>query len=261
MRALKGLEEMIPLSVTHWLMAQDGWTFADGPGVVPDPIHGARYLHQLYTAAQADYSGRATIPLLWDRRRGTIVNNESADLLRMLNRAFDPLGARAGDYCPDALRAEIDEVNARVYDGLNNGVYKAGFATAQAAYEEAAAAVFETMDWLERRLSDRRWLVGNRFTEADIRLFTTLYRFDEVYHGHFKCNRRRLVDYPALWAFARDVFQIPGVAGTVNMTHVKRHYYESHRTINPTAIVPLGPAPDFAAPHGREALGPAALPA
>lgn len=254
-RALKGLEAMVPVSVVHWLMREDGWTFADGPGVIPDPVHGARFLHQVYTAAQADYSGRVTVPVLWDRQRGTIVNNESAEILRMFSTAFDGLGARPGDFYPEDLRAEIDAVNDRVYDGLNNGVYKAGFATAQDAYEEAATAVFETLDWLEARLAQRRWLVGDRLTEADIRLFTTLVRFDEVYHGHFKCNRARIVDYPNLWGFTRELFQLPGVAATVNMDHVKRHYFESHRTINPTGIVPIGPAPDFLAPHGREGVG------
>ncbi len=254
-RALKGLEAMVPVSVVHWLMREDGWTFADGPGVIPDPVHGARFLHQVYTAAQADYSGRVTVPVLWDRQRGTIVNNESAEILRMFSTAFDGLGARPGDFYPEDLRAEIDAVNDRVYDGLNNGVYKAGFATAQDAYEEAATAVFETLDWLEARLAQRRWLVGDRLTEADIRLFTTLVRFDEVYHGHFKCNRARIVDYPNLCGFTRELFQLPGVAATVNMDHVKRHYFESHRTINPTGIVPIGPAPDFLAPHGREGVG------
>ena len=254
-RALKGLEEMIPMSVVHWLMVEDGWTFADGPGVVPDPLHDARFLHQVYTAARPDYSGRVTVPVLWDKQRGTIVNNESSEIIRMLTRAFDAVGATPGDFYPEELRDEIDAVNDRVYDGCNNGVYKAGFATSQSAYEEAVAGVFETLDWAEERLSRQRYLAGDRLTEADIRLFTTLLRFDEVYHGHFKCNRRRIVDYPNLWGFTRELFQLPGVAATVNMEHIKRHYYESHRTINPTAIVPVGPAPDFAAPHGRDALG------
>ena len=256
MRALKGLAEMIPVSVVHWLMAEDGWTFADGPGVIPDPIHGARFLHQVYTAAQPDYSGRVTVPLLWDNKQRRIVNNESAEIIRMLTGAFDALGAEPGDYYPDELRDEIDAVNARVYDGCNNGVYKAGFATSQAAYDEAVAGVFETLDWVEERLSRQPYLAGDRLTEADIRLFTTLVRFDEVYHGHFKCNRRRIVDYPNLWGFTREIFQLPGIAATVNMEHIKRHYYESHRTINPTGIVPVGPAPDFMTPHGRGAFNP-----
>jgi putative glutathione S-transferase len=254
MRVLKGLEALIPESVVHWRMAEHGWTFADADGVVPDPIHGARYLYEIYTAAQPNYTGRVTVPVLWDKERRTIVNNESSEIIRMMTRAFDGVGATPGDYYPEPLRAEIDAVNARVYDTLNNGVYKAGFATSQAAYEEAVAGVFDTLAWLEDRLSRRRYLVGTQLTEADIRLFTTLVRFDEVYHGHFKCNLRRLVDYPNLWSFARDIFQIPGVASTVNIEHIKRHYYESHRTINPTAIVPIGPSPDFWEPHGREAL-------
>jgi putative glutathione S-transferase len=246
---------MIPVSIVHWLMAEDGWTFADGPAVVPDPIHHARFLYQVYTAARPDYSGRVTVPLLWDRKLGTIVNNESAEIIRMLNQAFDGLGAKAGDFYPEALRGEIDAVNARVYETVDNGVYKSGFATSQAAHDEAVAALFDTLDWLDERLSRQRYLAGERLTEADIRLFTTLVRFDEVYHGHFKCNRRRIVDYPNLWAFTRELFQLPGVAATVNMEHIKHHYYESHRTINPTGIVPVGPAPDFARPHGREAIG------
>ena len=255
MRALKGLEGMIGVSVVHWLMREDGWTFAEGPGTVPDTVNDARFLHQVYTAADPHYSGRATVPVLWDKRTGTIVNNESSEVIRMLGSAFDGVGAAAGDYYPEPLRAEIDAVNARIYGTLNNGVYKAGFATTQAAYEEAVRPLFETLDWLEARLAERRFLLGGAFTEADIRLFTTLVRFDPVYAGHFKCNLRRLVDYPHLWAYARDVFQRPGVAATVDFEHIKRHYYESHRGVNPTGIVPVGPLLDFTAPHGREALG------
>lgn len=254
MRVLKGLEDMISLSVVHWLMREDGWTFAEGPGVIPDNLNNAKYLHQVYTAAQTDYSGRVTVPILWDKQQGIIVNNESSEIIRILTGAFDAVGAKPGDYYPEELRGEIDAVNARVYDGVNNGVYKAGFATSQSAYDEAVAQVFDTLDWLEERLSRQRYLVGGQLTEADIRLFTTLVRFDEVYHGHFKCNRRRIVDYPNVWAFTREMFQLPGVAATVNMEHIKRHYYESHDTINPTGIVPVGPAPDFSAPHGRDAL-------
>jgi putative glutathione S-transferase len=255
MRALKGLDAMIFVSIVHWLMAENGWTFADGPGVVPDPIHHARFLHGVYTAAERTYTGRVTVPVLWDRKHATIVNNESAEIIRMLASAFDGVGAKPGDFYPAPLRGEIDTVNARVYDGVNNGVYKAGFATSQQAYGDAVAGVFDTLDWLEERLARRRYLVGDMLTEADIRLFTTLIRFDEVYHGHFKCNRRRLVDYPSLWGFTRDVFQQPGIAATVNMAHIKRHYYESHTTINPTGIVPVGPDPDCGAPHGRDHLG------
>ena len=254
MRALKGLEDMISVSVVHWLMREDGWTFTNGPGVVPDNLNNAEYLHQVYTAAQTDYSGRVTVPILWDKQQGIIVNNESSEIIRILTGAFDEVGAKPGDYYPDELRVRIDAVNARVYDGLNNGVYKAGFATSQSAYDEAVAQVFDTLDWLEELLSRQRYLAGTQLTEADIRLFTTLVRFDEVYHGHFKCNRRRIVDYPNVWAFTREMYQLPGVAETVNMEHIKRHYYESHDTINPTGIVPVGPAPDFSAPHGRDAL-------
>lgn len=251
MRALKGLEGLISVSVVHWLMAENGWTFAQGPGVVPDPIHHAQFMHQIYTAAQADYSGRVTVPVIWDKQTGTIVNNESAEILRMLNRAFDDLGALPGDYCPAHLEAEIDAVNARVYDTVNNGVYKAGFATTQAAYEEAIAPLFDTLDWLDARLERSRFLIGDSLTEADIRLFTTLVRFDAVYYGHFKCNLRRIEDYPQLSGYLRDIYQMPGIAQTVNFQHIKGHYYESHKTINPTGIVPLGPLLDLEAPSGR----------
>ncbi|WP_321792904.1 glutathione S-transferase family protein [Caballeronia sp. J97] len=245
MRALKGLEGMIDVSVVNWLMLENGWTFDDAPGVVPDKVNGARYLHQVYTAADPHYSGRVTVPILWDKQRGTIVNNESSEIIRMLNSAFDGIGAKAGDYYPRALRDEIDALNARIYDAVNNGVYKAGFATTQAAYEEAVTPLFDTLDFLEARLDTRRYLTGDGFTEADIRLFTTLVRFDAVYVGHFKCNLRRIVDYPNLSKFTREIYRMPGVAATVNFGHIKRHYYESHRTINPTGIVPAGPLLDF----------------
>lgn len=255
MRRLKGLEDRIGVSVVHWLMREEGWTFADGPGVVPDTVNHARVLHQVYTAADPQYSGRVTVPVLWDRQRATIVSNESSEILRMMNSAFDAIGATPGDYYPAELRAEIDTVNARIYDTVNNGVYKAGFATSQAAYEEAVWPLFESLDWLEATLATQRYLVGNRLTEADIRLFTTLVRFDPVYVGHFKCNLRRIADYPALSGFVRDLYQHPGIAGTVNFEHIKRHYYESHRTLNPAGVVPAGPVLDLAAPHGRERLG------
>ena len=192
------------------------------------------------------------MPVLWDKREGTIVSNESSEVVRMLGSAFDGVGAKPGDHYPEPLRPEIDAVNARVYDTVNNGVYKAGFAGTQAAYEEAVGPLFETLEWLEARLADRRFLLGDALTEADIRLFTTLVRFDSVYAGHFKCNIRRLVDLPNLWAYTRDVYAVPGVAGTVDMEHIKRHYHESHRGLNPLGIVPAGPALDFRAPHGRE---------
>lgn len=241
MRALKGLEGMIDISVVNWLMVENGWTFDEAPGMIPDPIHGARRLHEIYTTAAPHYSGRVTVPLLWDKRTGTIVNNESSEILRMFGSAFDRAGALPGDYYPVALRPEIDALNTRIYDTLNNGVYRAGFATTQVAYEEAISPLFATLDWLEERLATGRYLLGDALTEADIRLFTTLIRFDPVYFGHFKCNLRRIVDYPNLWRFTREVYHLPGVAGTVNMQHIKGHYYQSHRTINPTGIVPLGP--------------------
>jgi len=251
MRALKGLQDIIPISVTHWLMLEHGWTFAPGAGVIPDPLYNSRFVYELYARAVDDYSGRVTVPILWDQHTQSIVNNESADIIRMLGTAFDHAGAKPGDYYPAALRPEIDAVNQRVYDTLNNGVYKAGFATTQAAYEAAVVPLFESLDWLEDRLSQSRYVCGDRMTEADIRLFTTLVRFDSVYYGHFKCNIRRIVDYPNLWAYTRDIFQTPGVAETVDFGHIKRHYYMSHRRINPTGIVPLGPALDFGAPVDR----------
>lgn len=250
-RKLKGLEEAIGLSIVNWFMGEDGLTFAPGPGVTGDPIHGARYLHQVYTEADPRYTGRVSVPVLWDKETDTIVSNESGDIIRMLGSAFDEAGAKPGDYYPEDLREEIDALNARIYDTVNNGVYRAGFATSQDAYEEAVRPLFETLDWLEQRLSDRRYLCGERLTEADIRLLTTLLRFDLVYVGHFKCNIRRLVDYPNLFAYTRDLFQTGGIAETFDPMHVKRHYYESHRNLNPTGIVPVGPEIDFGAPHGR----------
>lgn len=251
-RKLKGLEEMISLSVVHFFMGKDGWTFDEGPDVVADPILGADYLHQLYTAAKPDCTGRVTVPVLWDKKTATIVSNESSEIIRMFNSSFDALGAKHGDFYPNALCEKIDEVNERVYHTVNNGVYKCGFATSQEAYEKAFDELFETMDWLEERLHRQRYLVGDQVTEADWRLFTTLLRFDPVYFGHFKCNKRRLVDYPNLWAYARELFQVPGVADTVNWQHIKGHYYQSHGTINPTRIVPKGPDMHWHTPHGRD---------
>ncbi len=247
-RALKGLEEAVTVSVVDPLMGAEGWVFGDSPGATPDPIHGARRLYEVYLRADPHYTGRVTVPVLWDRRRETIVSNESAEILRMLNDAF---GGSGPDLRPADLHAEIDAVNARVYDRVNNGVYKAGFATTQGAYEEAFQALFAELDALEARLGAGRYLCGGRLTEADIRLFTTLVRFDAVYVGHFKCNRQRIADYPNLSNYLRDLYALPGVAGTVNLTHIKRHYYESHKTINPTGIVPLGPELDLAAPNDR----------
>jgi len=250
-RRLKGLEDMISVSVVHPYMGADGWTFAEGEGVVSDPVNNADFLHQIYTAADAGYTGRVTVPVLWDKAQSTIVSNESSEIIRMLNTAFDGIGATAGDYYPAEKRAEIDVLNARIYSTVNNGVYKAGFATTQAAYEEAVRPLFESLDWLEAILAQQRYLTGSAITEADWRLFTTLVRFDPVYVGHFKCNLKRIVDYPPLWGFLRDLYQQPGVAKTVNMAHIKSHYYGSHPSINPTGVVPLGPEIDFLSPHGR----------
>ncbi len=251
MRTLKGLEQIIPVSVTHWLMAEQGWSFTPGEGVIPDPLFNSRYLHEIYTRADAHYTGKVTVPVLWDQHTQTIVNNESSEIIRMFNSAFDAVGARPGDYYPKDRREEIDALNDRIYDTVNNGVYKAGFATTQTAYEEAVAPLFETLDFLEERLSQSRFLCDDTLTEADIRLFTTLVRFDPVYNGHFKCNIRRLIDYRNLWAYTRDIYQVPGIAATVNFTHIKRHYYQSHKRINPTSIVPAGPLLDFDLPAER----------
>ena len=254
LRSLKGLEPFISVSVVHWFMAGDGWTFEPGEDVIPDTINGFKFLHQVYTAAAPDYSGRVTVPVLWDKKSKTIVSNESSEIIRMLNNAFDDLGAKPGDYYPEEFRPEIDDINKRVYSSLNNGVYKCGFATTQTAYEEALVPLFDTLDWLEEKLSSNRYLLGNFITEADWRLFTTLVRFDPVYVGHFKCNIRRLMDYPNLSGYVRDLYQVPGVAETVNMQHIKKHYYGSHETINPTRIIPTGPYIDYSEPHSRADL-------
>jgi putative glutathione S-transferase len=251
-RALKRLAGMIGVSVVHWHMGAQGWAFEVAEGATGDALLGARHLHEIYTRALPGYTGRVTVPVLWDKQRGTIVSNESSEIIRMLNGAFDGLGAAPGDYWPEALRAEIDAVNERVYKTVNNGVYRAGFATTQAAYEEAVRELFATLDWLEERLTRQRYLVGGRLTEADWRLFTTLVRFDPVYVGHFKCNLRRLADYPSLGAYTRDLYQQPGISATVSLSHIKQHYYGSHGTINPTGIVPLGPIMGLDEPHGRE---------
>ncbi len=253
-RSLKGLEDMISISVVHWYMAEGGWTFEAGEGVINDPIHNAHYMHQIYTAAKPDMTGRVTVPVLWDKTNNTIVSNESSEIIRMFNSAFDAIGAAKGDYYPKELRPQIDALNERIYHSINNGVYKAGFATTQKAYEEALAALFESLDWVDGILAKKRYLVGDKITEADWRLFTTLIRFDPVYVGHFKCNIKRVHDYENLPGYLRELYQIPGVAETVDMAHIKRHYYESHSTINPTAIVPIGPDFDLLKPHGREVV-------
>jgi putative glutathione S-transferase len=255
-RKLKGLEKHISVSVVHPDMVENGWEFRPDSEQHRDHLHGFRFMHQVYTKAAPEYSGRVTVPTLWDKKKETIASNESAEIIRMFNSAFNGLeGVRADlDFYPDELQGEIDEVNARVYDTVNNGVYKAGFATAQDKYEEAYNALFDSLNWLEERLSGQRYLVGDRLTEADWRLFTTLIRFDAVYYSHFKCNRQRISDFPALSAYVRDLYQVPGVAETVDIDQIKRHYYVSQRTINPTQIVPVGPELDFASPHGREVL-------
>lgn len=254
-RKLKNLESAITVSVVNSLMGEEGWAFDDSePGATKDHLFGLDRLHKVYTKAKSDYTGRVTVPVLWDKKRNTIVNNESAEIIRMLNAAFDDLdgvGNPSLDLYPAALRQSIDEINAFVYDNINNGVYKAGFATTQQAYEEAFDALFGALDEIDERLAANRYLVGERITEADWRLFTTLVRFDAVYVGHFKCNRQRIADYPNLSGYLRELYQWPGVAGTVCFDHIKNHYYRSHPTINPTRIVPKGPELSLDAPHGR----------
>jgi putative glutathione S-transferase len=250
-RALKGLDNAISVSIVDPLILDDGWAFGDFPGCIPDTVNGARYLREVYAKADPSYSGRVTVPVLWDRETGTMVNNESSEIIRMLNSEFEDVARLHEDYYPQPLRAEIDAVNRMVYEKINNGVYRCGFATTQEAYEGAFDALFSALDELESRLDRSRYLVGDRITEADWRLFTTLVRFDAVYYGHFKCNLRRLDDYPNLSNYVRDLYQVPGVAETVDLAHIKRHYYASHRHINPTGIVPKGPDIDFSAPHDR----------
>lgn len=252
--SLKRLENVVGLTLLDPVRDDRGWRFGDGEDGEPDPINGFSYLSEAYAVTDADYDGRITSPVLWDTVGGRIVNNESSEIIRMLNSEFEPWSTVSDDFYPEELRNEIDEVNDRVYRTVNDGVYRAGFAKSQQAYERAFARLFETLDWLDSRLSSQRYLVGNRLTEADWRLFVTLVRFDSVYYSHFKCNRRRIVDYPHLWDYTRDLYQHPGVAETVNMNHIKRHYYMSHVSINPTQIVPVGPALDFTAPHIRSAL-------
>ena len=250
-RKLKGLEDMISLSVVHPFMGDKGWTFTEGAGVIADPIVNASYLYEVYVAAKPNYTGRVTVPILWDKKTNTIVSNESSEIIRMLNSAFDEAGATDVNFLPKALLAEIDTINEFVYSAVNNGVYKAGFATTEAAYKEAVVTLFDALDTLEARLADQRYLLGDTITEADWRLFTTLVRFDAVYVGHFKCNIRRIVDYPNLWGYLRDLYQVPGIAETVSIEHIKAHYYTSHANINPTRIIPVGPLLDFNEPHDR----------
>ena len=240
-RQIKGLDQMISLSVVNWLMLEDGWTFAPGPGVVADPINHADVLWRVYTASDPAFSGRVTVPVLWDKTLGEIVNNESSDIIRMLNSAFDSSGARPGDYYPFHLRGEIDGLNSRIYATLNNGVYRSGFATTQAAYEAAVVPLFETLDWLEALLENKTYLCGETITEADWRLFTTLIRFDPVYFGHFKCNVRRIKDFKNLSRYLKHLCHLDHILETIDLTHIKGHYYGSHRHLNPSGIVPIGP--------------------
>ncbi|WP_419206960.1 glutathione S-transferase family protein [Photobacterium leiognathi subsp. mandapamensis] len=251
-RQLKGLDSIIPMSVVNAYMGENGWNFEAGDGVVADPIFNAQFLHQIYTQADPDYTGRVTVPVLWDKHKQTIVSNESADIIRMLNSAFDDVGAVKGDFYPQALRQQIDELNDFVYANINNGVYRAGFATTQEEYDEAVIALFDALEVIEQRLSTQRYLLGEHITEADWRLFTTLVRFDAVYVGHFKCNLKRIVDFPHLWGYVRDLYQVEGIAKTVDIDYIKAHYYGSHETINPTRIIPKGPKLDFLSPHHRK---------
>ncbi|WP_219097031.1 glutathione S-transferase family protein [Pseudomonas sp. UMAB-40] len=254
LRKLKGLESLIDVSVVSWLMLENGWTFDQNLGSTGDKLDHFNFMHQRYTADTADYTGRVTVPVLWDKQQNRIVSNESAEIIRMFNGAFDDLTGNDLDFYPAPLRGEIDALNERIYPAVNNGVYRAGFATSQQAYEEAFDDVFAELDRLEQLLGANRYLVGEYLTEADIRLFTTLIRFDAVYHGHFKCNLRRIADYPNLSNWLREMYQWPGVAETVDFQHIKNHYYGSHKTINPTGIVPKGPVQDFTATHDRARL-------
>lgn len=252
MRKLKGLEQMISVSVVHPLMLEHGWTFAtDFEDTTGDQLFGFDYLYQVYLKALPEYTGRVTVPVLWDKQENTIVNNESSEIIRMFNSAFDHLGAKPGDYYPDDLRNEIDGLNDWIYPNVNNGVYKAGFATEQTAYSEEVANVFQALDKLEQILDKQRYLTGNQLTEADLRLWTTLVRFDPVYVTHFKCDYQRISDYPNLYGFLRDIYQIPGIAETVSFPHIRNHYYRSHKTINPTGIISIGPKQDLNVSHDR----------
>ena len=254
LRKLKGLESLIDVSVVSWLMLENGWTFDKAHGSSGDALDHHAFMHQRYTADTADYTGRVTVPVLWDKQLQRIVSNESSEIIRMFNSAFNGITGNQLDFYPEALHPVIDNWNERIYPTVNNGVYRAGFATSQMAYEAAFDDVFGELEQLERHLAENRYLAGEYLTEADVRLFTTLIRFDAVYHGHFKCNRRRIADYPSLSNWLRELYQWPGVAETVDFAHIKGHYYASHRTINPTGIVPKGPQQDFMARHDRERL-------
>lgn len=250
-RKLKNLEGIIDFSVVHPFMGEKSWHFGECEACTPDHLHGFENLYEAYLLADKKYTGYVTVPLLWDKKTQTIVNNESSEIIRMLNSEFNDLTDVQTDFYPEYLRKEIDAVNKRIYHDINNGVYKSGFATSQEAYEEAVANLFEALDWVEERLSKQRYLCGDTITEADWRLFTTLVRFDPVYVGHFKCNLKRIYDYPNLWSYTRELYQVPGIKETVEMDHIKKHYYQSHGDINPTRIVPRGPTIDFEQPHDR----------
>jgi len=254
MRALKKLESVISISVVDHLMLEQGWVFTRNPGCTADGVNHKQYLHEIYTSADPRYSGRATVPVLWDKNTHTIVNNESSEIIRMFDLEFDAYGDGDVTFYPETLRSEIDRVSEAIYEPVNNGVYRAGFAGTQPAYEDAVTELFESLDHWEQVLGHQRYLCGDVITEADWRIFTTLLRFDVVYVGHFKCNLKRIVDYPNLWNYLRELYQIPGVAGTCHFDHIKRHYYESHTMINPTGIVPKGPIIDFTTPHDRRRL-------
>lgn len=251
-RMLKGLEAHISVSAVHPEMLSDGWTFeTDEHGATGDTLYGLPFARDIYLKADPRISGRVTVPILWDKERETIVSNESSEIIRMFNSAFNGITGNTDDYWPEEMRNDIEDVNGRVYDTVNNGVYKAGFATSQEAYDAAVVPLFESLEWLEDRLSRNRYLMGDTLTEADWRLWTTLLRFDPVYHLHFKCNRKRIIDYPNLWGFTRELYQIEGIAETVNMKHIVRHYHYSHDTINPNRIIPVNPDLDYSEPHGR----------
>ena len=254
LRKLKGLENLIDVSVVSWLMLENGWTFDTALGSTGDKLDHFDFMHQRYTADTPDYTGRVTVPVLWDKKLKRIVSNESAEIIRMFNSAFDDLTGNDLDFYPAPLRSEIDALNERIYPAVNNGVYRAGFATSQQAYEEAFDEVFAELDHLEQVLDANRYLSGEYLTEADVRLFTTMIRFDAVYHGHFKCNLRRIADYPNLSNWLRELYQWPGIAETVDFQHIKNHYYGSHKTINPTGVVPKGPEQDFTVAHDRARL-------
>lgn len=253
-RVLKGLEKIISVSVVHPLMPPESWVFGNYPGATIDHINQSRYMYEVYLKANPEFNGLVTVPVLWDKKTETIVNNESSEIIRMLNSEFNEFGNQAVDYYPMGLRDLIDEINQPIYENINNGVYRAGFARSQTAYERAFTRLFDTLDMLEKRLSEQRYLIAEQITEADWRLFTTLVRFDAVYYTHFKTNKKRLMDYPNLWAYTRELYQIPGIAETVNMDHIKYHYFASHRSINPTGIVPKGPEINFSQAHGRDSI-------